>query len=74
VFRDWNSIGKHTFFGSSDDIDENFYLSEEGELRYSARVWHFAEWDGLMKFLETEFGLKNARWISDEDVDPFDVL
>jgi hypothetical protein len=69
-----NSLGGTLDFGSEYDIDENFALSEDGELWYHATVWHFAEWDGLMRFLESEFGLTNARWVSDEDVNPFDLI
>jgi hypothetical protein len=69
-------------FGSDDDIENlefiDDYTDEDGtvvgQIQYSAYVWHFADWKGFAKFLETEFKLKNVRWVSDEDVNPFDSL
>jgi len=62
-------------FGNEEDAEDNLeFDSSDGELKYNAMVWHFAEWDGFAKFLQTEYGLKNVRWISDECINPFDVL
>jgi hypothetical protein len=69
-------------FGSDDDIEHlefiDDYTDEDGtvvgQIQYSAYVWHFANWKGFAKFLGTEFKLKNVRWVSDEDVNPFDAL
>jgi hypothetical protein len=68
-----NSLAGYLEFGRDWEIDENFEL-EDNELRYHALVWHFADWDGLMKYLMKEFGVTNARYISDEYYDPFDGL
>jgi hypothetical protein len=70
-----NDLAGHLDFGYDGEHDlENFYLTNTGEIGYSATVWHFADWNGLMNFLESEFGLTNTRWISDEYIDPFDLL
>lgn len=62
-------------FGNEENVDEDIDFDEsDGEFRYSAMVWHFSDWDGFAKFLQTEYGLKKVRWISDEYMNPFDVL
>jgi len=61
-------------FGDVEDTECNLELLSDGELRYNAMVWHFAQWDGFAKFLQSEYGLTNARWISDEYMNPFDLL
>jgi hypothetical protein len=69
-----NALAGYLDFGNPEEVEENIYLSKDGELRYSAFVWHFADWNPLMKFLKTEFGLVNARYVSDEYLDPYDAL
>jgi hypothetical protein len=77
-----NELAGFLNFGCEDDIENlefvEDYTDEDGtvvgELKYSAMVWHFADWDGFAHFLHREFGLKNVRWVSDEDVNPFDAL
>jgi hypothetical protein len=69
-----NLLAGHLDFGSDAEVDDNIHLSKDRELKYSAYVWHFAEWDGLMTFLESNFGLTNARWLSDEYLDPYKQL
>jgi hypothetical protein len=62
-------------FGCKEDIQENFaFNAEREEIWYYAEVWHFADWDVLIRFLENEYGLKNVRWISDGYIEPFDLL
>jgi hypothetical protein len=60
-------------FGDEDEIDDNLEL-KGSQMKYSAYVWHFADWNGLMEFLQEEFGLKKCRWLSDENIDPSDLL
>ena len=47
---------------------------DAGTLYFDALVWHFADWNILAHFLEKKFGLTNARWLSDEYVDEYDLL
>jgi hypothetical protein len=62
-------------FGDEEDTEHSLEFDpSDGELRYNAMVWHFADWNGFAKFLQTEYGLKNVRWVSDEHMNPFDVL
>ena len=70
-----NELARVLAFGDKEDIQENFAINvERKEICYHAEVWHFADWDVLVQFLESEYGLKNARWISDEYIKPFDLL
>jgi hypothetical protein len=69
-----NDLAGNLDFGSYQDIQDNFQLKDNGEIWYYAEVWHFADWNVLIKFLEHEYGVTNARWISDEYIEPFDLL
>lgn len=70
-----NDLAGYIDFGNDEAIEDDLDFDEvDGELRYNAMVWHFAQWDGFAKFLKTEYGLKDVRWISDEYMNPFDVL
>ena len=60
-------------FDSEEDIYDSVSLDGD-EFRYHAYVWHFADWNGLAKFIQSEYGLRSIRWISDEYSDPFDSL
>lgn len=68
-----NDLAGYLDFGDSDDAEYNLKVCD-GEMLYNACVWHFANWDGFAKFLQSEFGLENVRWISDENMNPFDML
>jgi len=67
-----NDLAGYLDFGDNENAD-NLELCDEN-LRYHACVWHFANWNGFANFLKSEFGLKKVRWISDEYMNPFDVL
>jgi len=69
-----NDLAGHLDFGDAGDVENSLELDPDGEIRYSAEVWHFAQWDGFAKFLQSEYGLTNVRWISDEYMNPFDLL
>ena len=43
-------------------------------LYFSAYVWHFADWSWLAKFAKSKLGALGVDWISEECVDPFDLL
>lgn len=68
-----NDLAGEVDFGCEESINENMYLSGD-EFRYSAVVWHCATWDGIEGYLMKKFGLKNVRWISEEDANMFDML
>ena len=59
--------------GTLPDMTENYLLRRtETTLLLSDAVWHFTEWDALVRWLEQ----RNARatYVSDEEVDPFELL
>ena len=41
---------------------------------YNAYVWHLAVWDYFCDYLELKFGAISAEYLSDEDIDPYDLL
>ena len=43
-------------------------------LFFSAYVWHFADWALLAKFVKAKLGAMGVDWISEECVDPFELL
>jgi hypothetical protein len=51
--------------GHEDDV-ENIHLNMN-EIRWSAEVWHFANWDPFCRYVEKKFaGVQQANWLSDE--------
>jgi hypothetical protein len=68
-----NDLAGELDFGTEEDIGDSMYLDED-EFRYSAVIWHCATWDGIANYLKKEFGLKNVRWISEEDANMFDLI
>jgi len=78
-----NALAGCIDFGTDEDVEDHLDFTEgdedkngvvHGELRYSAEVWHFADWGGFAEFLENEFGVRDARWISEEDMNPYDLI
>lgn len=77
-----NELAGYLNFGSDDDIENLEFIDDYtdendivvGQIKYFACVWHMADWDGFAHFLHHEFGLKDVRWVSDEDINPFDAL
>lgn len=65
-----NSLAGKLSFGDTEEAVRNDY----GDLMFDAEVWHFADWDILSKFLEQKFGVKKARWVSDEYISIYDYL
>ena len=43
-------------------------------LLFAAYVWHFADWDLLADYLRNKLGALGVAWISEESLDPFEVL
>ena len=59
-------------FGEDNDIK---HMGSNGEyIYYCAMVWHFANWDPIMDFIQAKFGAVNCKWISDEHMEPFDLI
>jgi hypothetical protein len=75
-----NALARQLDFGCLGDIENNLRFdykndySEDIGIMYYAEVWHFADWSLLGKFLETEFKATHFRWLSDESIEPFDLL
>lgn len=77
-----NELAGYLNFGHEDDFENLEFIDEYkddnneevGQIKYSAYVWHLADWTGFMKFLQSKFKVRNARWLSEEDIDPNDVL
>jgi hypothetical protein len=68
---DRQSISHAMALGTPDDPPPTI----EGKmLFYSAYVWHFANWSWLAKFVKQKWGALGVDWISEECVDPFDLL
>ena len=44
------------------------------EVKYSALVWHMADWDGLADWIKSALKAKAVTWASEEMIDPFDGL
>lgn len=56
------------------DRDNPSPLVEGKLLFFSAYVWHFADWALLAQFVKSKLGALGVDWISEESVDPFDLL
>lgn len=74
-----NALAGFLDFGTDENVEDHLYLTSDdgdncGELRYSAEVWHMSDWTGFTKFLKKEFGLKKVNWVSEEDMNPFDLI
>lgn len=67
---DHNSLAGVLSYTHSDVFDLTI---DENELRYYAMVWHFADWDPLVNWLETNYQCK-ADYISDEYIDYFNCI
>lgn len=44
------------------------------EFLYDAEVWHGSNWDYFCTYLMKKFGATRANWISEEDVNPYNLL
>jgi len=52
---------------------EDCYI-DELEVRYSAEVWHFAEWSPFVQWLAIDTGAESYGYVSDEDANLFDCI
>jgi len=68
-----NELAGQLDFGEPEDV-ENHLQVEGREIWYHATVWHFAVWGALASFLVTEFGALHMNHLSDEYIEPFDLL
>jgi hypothetical protein len=77
----------HDYLGSSAVNGENLsYVLDFGNpdeahvqvtrnlLLFYAVVWHFTDWDPLVDYLKHRLGARGAAWISEETLDPFELL
>jgi len=67
-----NALAGRLDFGEEDTIE--MMCANGNQIWYSATVWYFADWTPLMKFIEKEFGAVATGWVSDEDIDYFDLI
>lgn len=68
-----NDLAGQLDFGSHQDDADNAEV-HGSEIHYNATVWHFSHWDGFMQFLKSEFGAVKTGWLSDEYVDPSELV
>ena len=69
-----NSLAGMMSFGEEMDVVENL-IAEGRVIKYSAEVWHFADWKPLFEFICKRTGGHSFKWLSDEwDRDFFDLL
>lgn len=67
-----NTLAGELDFGDEDAIDR---MSAAGkEILYNSMVWHFAKWDPLAAFITKKFEVEKVAWISDEYMDPFELI
>ena len=69
-----NSLAGNLDFGNEGDEEDIEYSTEKGELHYASEVWHFANWSPFMAFLESHFGAEKTGWLSDEYINPGDLI
>ncbi len=69
-----NSLAGNLDFGEEDSI-QNMSLGEPSVIYYNSMVWHFAQWDPLADFIKVKFSeVEKVAWLSDEYMQPFDLL
>lgn len=52
--------------GAEEDV--NYIRQDDNEISWSSTVWHFADWDPIIAYVEARFGCE-GRWLSDEYLD-----
>ena len=63
-----NALAGQIDFGEQEDIEDN--MTYEGNLlTYHAEVWHFAQWDPILKYLKGRYGAVQTGYVSDEYVE-----
>lgn len=67
-----NELSGMLDFGDDNEL-ENIEINDY-ELIYSCTCWHFASWDRFATFLQQKFGAETVNWLSEEDIDPFELL
>lgn len=48
--------------------------AEQNYIYHTALAWHFANWDHILKFVKAEYNAVSFAWITDEDVDYFELI
>lgn len=47
-------------------LDWAVFKQDKNTLYYGGTVWHFADWEPLCAFLQTQFGATKVKFLSDE--------
>jgi hypothetical protein len=70
-----NELSGKLDFGSLDDFDRLDVGKDDSgwAIWYSAMVWHFADWDPMLTFVQKQYGAERYSWISDEYAELFDL-
>lgn len=54
--------------------EETDPYQEDDQIRFSGVVWHCADWTAYENWLRDVLGAVNAGWVSDEYIDPMDLI
>lgn len=67
--------GKLDFGHDPEELDYNLsYVTSECCVGYTSEVWHLADWDTMIEWLARKTGAIGYSWISDEEVNLFDLM
>lgn len=67
-----NALAGLLDFGDKNEI--KLMRVVDNAIWYSAYVWHFADWNPILNFIRKRYGALRTEWLSDEYIDPFDLL
>ena len=67
-----NALAGLLDFGDKNEIE--LMRVVDNAIWYSAYVWHFADWNPILNFIRKRYGALRTEWLSDEYIDPFDLL
>lgn len=68
-----NALAGLLDFGDEESINRSIFVRKKYVL-YSARVWHFADWSYIGKYICAHFGALDFKFISDEYLNPFNEI
>lgn len=67
-----NDLAGRLSFARTDD--EATFERSGSVLMYSAYVWHFANWEPFTDYIMDNFEADNVKSVSDEHLNPFDLI
>ncbi len=67
-----NALAGLLDFGDKNEIE--LMRVVDNAIWYSAYVWHFADWNPILNFIRKRYGALRTEWLSDEYINPFDLL